>query len=161
MFNISRPLSQHPQSTSTSCHSMAGLSWKYTASGADISAAGEETLHLLGEHPSKPQPSTVVPRAVNRTTIKPLGKITINLQLGTRKHCENLQVYPSISEMLISWKAAKGLGILHHSCAVNNISQQHRCRLWPTSPHRMPSISLSLTHRKGTISAYWTRKTRY
>ena len=78
-------------------------------SGADISAAGEETLHLLGEHPSNLLPSTVVPRAVNGTTMKPQGKIMINLQLGTRKHCEDLHVYPG---MLISWRAAKGLGIL-------------------------------------------------
>ena len=51
-------------------------------SGADISAAGQEVLYHLGHHVDNLLPSGISPRAVNGTTITPLGKIPVTLQLG-------------------------------------------------------------------------------
>ena len=42
----------------------------------------------------------------------PLGKIPITIQLGTLKYKDELHIYPGVTGALISWKAAKGLGIL-------------------------------------------------
>ena len=81
-------------------------------SGADISAAGQEMLHALGHHVDNILPSTISPRTVNGSSMVVLGKIPITIQLGTARYKDELHIYPGVSGALISWKAAKGLGIL-------------------------------------------------
>lgn len=81
-------------------------------SGADISAAGKEILGHLGEYVDNLLPSTIIPKAVNGTRMQPIGKIALTLQLGNKTHTEDVHIYPSVSGMLISWRAAKSLGIL-------------------------------------------------
>lgn len=57
-------------------------------------------------------PSKIIPRAVNGTRMRPIGKITLTLQLGDSMYTDDVHIYPNVSGMLISWKAAKSLGIL-------------------------------------------------
>ena len=81
-------------------------------SGADISAAGQEMLQTLGHHIDNILPSHISPRTVNGSSMVPLGKIPITIQLGALKYKDELHIYPGVTGALISWKAAKGLGIL-------------------------------------------------
>ena len=81
-------------------------------SGADISAAGQEMLQTLGHHIDNILPSHISPRMVNGSSMVPLGKIPITIQLGALKYKDELHIYPGVTGALISWKAAKGLGIL-------------------------------------------------
>ena len=92
-------------------------------SGADISAAGTEVIRLLGDHIDNLLPSGITPKAANGTTMKPAGKIKVKLRLGTNEHSEDLHVYPSVRGMLISWKAAKALGILPESYPQPDVSR--------------------------------------
>ena len=41
-----------------------------------------------------------------------LGKLPVTLSLGKRKHNEEMHIYSNVSGIIISWKAAKALGIL-------------------------------------------------
>ena len=81
-------------------------------SGADISAAGQELLHHLGYHVDNLLPSGISPRTMNGTTMIPLGKISVTLQLGNRSCKDDLHVYPGMSGALILWKIARKLAIL-------------------------------------------------
>jgi len=81
-------------------------------SGADISAAGQETLGILGQHVNNLLPSQISPRAVNGTYMKPLGKVPVTIRLEGRQYKDDLHIYSGVSGALISWKAAKELGIL-------------------------------------------------
>ena len=84
-------------------------------SGADISAAGRAILSQLGEHELNLLPSQMIPRAVNGTRMHPVGRLPITLRLGPLTHNEDLHIYPEVTGVLLSWKAAKGLGILPRS----------------------------------------------
>ena len=57
-------------------------------------------------------PSSVFPRAVNGTKMEPIGKISLTFQLGNKQHTDEVHIYPNVFGLLISWKAAKNLGIL-------------------------------------------------
>ena len=81
-------------------------------SGADISAAGKEILSQLDEHEDNLLPSNMIPQAVNGTRMHPVGKLPVTLQIGDHTHSEDLHVYPEVTGVLLSWKAAKGLRIL-------------------------------------------------
>ena len=81
-------------------------------SGADISAAGQEILYHLGHHVNNLLPSGISPRAVNGTTMTPLGKIPVTLQLGRRSCKNDLHIYPGVSGALMSWRTARELAIL-------------------------------------------------
>jgi len=84
-------------------------------SGADISAAGQEVLELLGQHIDNILPSGINPRTVNGMSMIPLGKVPVTIKLGKTTYKDDLHIYPGVSGALISWKAAKGLGILSAS----------------------------------------------
>ena len=81
-------------------------------SGADISVAGLAMLHSLNEHPDNLEPSSVTPRAVNGTTMSPIGKLQVCLSLGPTEYTD---IYPQVKGALLSWKAAKSLRILPNS----------------------------------------------
>ena len=51
-------------------------------SGADISVAGLAMLECLNEHPDNLLSSSVTPRAVNGSTMSPIGKLPLSLTLG-------------------------------------------------------------------------------
>ena len=80
--------------------------------GADISAAGQETLKDLRLHIDNLLPSHISPRAVNSSCMMPIGKLPATIHLEGRRYTDDLHIYPGVSGTLISWKAAKGLGIL-------------------------------------------------
>ena len=82
-------------------------------SGADISAAGQGILKVLGQHIDDILPSNISPRTVNGTSMIPLGRVPVTIQLAKAVYEDDLHIYPGVSGALISWKAAKGLGILH------------------------------------------------
>ena len=81
-------------------------------SGAEISIAGPSLLKLLHEHPDNLLPSTTSPRAVNGSTMKPIGKLPVKLVLGSRQITEEFHIYAEVSATIISWKIAKYLRIL-------------------------------------------------
>ena len=81
-------------------------------SGADLSVAGEATLTRLGEHKDNLLMSTITPCAVNGSKMQPLGKLPVTITLGTTTYTDNLHIYPNVTGVLLSWKAAKGLRIL-------------------------------------------------
>ena len=54
-------------------------------SGAEITAAGTEILDYLDHHPDNFLPSTVIPRAVNGSSIMPIGRIPITIYLQDRQ----------------------------------------------------------------------------
>ena len=81
-------------------------------SGADISAAGQEVLYHLGHHVDNFLSSGISPRAVNGTTVTPLGKIPVTLQLSRRSCKDDLHIYPRVSGALMSWRTARELAIL-------------------------------------------------
>ena len=80
-------------------------------SGADISAAGPDALRHLGEHEDN-LPSHIIPRAVNGTSMKPIGRLPVTFRLGRQTHVDHLHIYPSVKGVLLSWKTAKSLNIL-------------------------------------------------
>ena len=81
-------------------------------SGADISAAGQKVLEILGQHVDNILPSDIYPRTVNGLNMTPLGRLPVTITLGTKTYQDDLHIYPGVAGALISWKAAKGLGIL-------------------------------------------------
>ena len=81
-------------------------------SGADISVAGKEILCKLGEHEHNLLPSKIVPRAVNGTKMRPIGKLPVTFVLGNSTYTDDLHIYSEVNGVLLSWKAAKGLKIL-------------------------------------------------
>ena len=82
-------------------------------SGADISAAGHTIVGMLGHHLDNLAPSEISPRAVNGAYMKPVGKIPVTISLQGRTCRDDMHIFPGVSGALISWKAAKELGILH------------------------------------------------
>ena len=81
-------------------------------SGADISAAGQDLLEHLDEHTDYLVPSQIIPRAANGQKMHSLGKMLVKFQLGDKEYSDDIHIYPSVSGVIISWKAAKALGIL-------------------------------------------------
>ncbi len=81
-------------------------------SGADICVGDTALLEQLQEHPDNLLPSTITPRAINGTTMIPIGKLPITLSLGTHAYTDDFHIYPKVTGTLLSWKAAKGLTIL-------------------------------------------------
>ena len=81
-------------------------------SGANISAAGQTIVGLLGHHLDNLAPSEISPRAVNEAYMKPLGKIPVTISLQGTTCRDDMHIFPGVPVTLISWKAAKELGIL-------------------------------------------------
>ena len=118
-------------------------------SGADVSAAGQQLLQHLNEHINNLLPSEITPRAANGSKMYALGKLMVTLSLKGKQHTEEMHIYPDVSGTIISWKAARALGILpeHYpnpvSPATANLS---------TDPNIKVTISISMTscHHKIT-----------
>jgi len=113
-------------------------------SGADISAAGQETLSFLGHHIDNLLPSSINPKTVNGTTMTPWGKVQVTLKLGQQTCEEDLHIYPGISGTIISWKAAKALDILpqHYPYPPNwetNYSPEHVLQATTTTSSDIPT----------------------
>ena len=81
-------------------------------SGADISAAGQDLLEYLDEHTDHLVPSQIIPQAANGQKMHSLGKMVVKFQLGDKQYSNDIHIYPSVPGVIISWKAAKALGIL-------------------------------------------------
>ena len=117
-------------------------------SGADISATGRASLSQLGEHEHNLLPSQVIPRAVSGTRMHPVGRLPITLRLGPLTHNEDLHVYPEVTGVLLSWKAAKGLGILRSSYPhPSNITEVNAI----TTTNRTPTTSEELIKEFSTV----------
>ena len=54
-------------------------------SGADITVAGPSTLTKVQEHCNYLLPSNMTPQAVNGTSMQPLGKLPVTLQLNGKR----------------------------------------------------------------------------
>ena len=82
-------------------------------SGADICAAGPQFVQALGEHMDNLAHSDVVPRAVNGSTLCPIGKIPdVTFHAHGRSTQEDVHIYESVAGAIISWATAQRLGIL-------------------------------------------------
>ena len=77
-------------------------------SGADISAAGQGVLKVLGQQTDDILPSNISPRTVNGTSMTPLGRVPVTIQLCKAVYEDDLHIYPGVSGALISSKVAKG-----------------------------------------------------
>ena len=84
-------------------------------SGADISVAGLAMLECLNEHPDNLLSSSVTPRAVNGSTMSPIGKLPLSLTLSPTEYTDEFHIYPQVKGAFLSWKAARGLKILPES----------------------------------------------
>jgi len=62
--------------------------------------------------PSNLLPSMVVPKAVNGQNMQPIGYVPVMLQLNDKQYQEELHLFPGVRGAIISWKAARELGIL-------------------------------------------------
>ena len=98
-------------------------------SGANISAAGQAIVGILGHRLDNLTPSEISPRAVNGACMKPLGKIPVTIHLQRKIYKDDIHIFPGVSGALISWKAAKELGILPP---------------WYPHPEKSPQIMQSL-----------------
>ena len=76
-------------------------------SGADISAAGEQPLHLLSDYDH-----SLLPQIFGRLNMFPLGYLPITFTVGGRQHTDIVHIHPKIPGTILSWKAAKALTIL-------------------------------------------------
>ena len=65
-------------------------------SGADISAAGQGILKVLGQHIDDILPSNISPRTVNGTSMTPLGRVPVTIQLGKAVYEDDLHIYPGV-----------------------------------------------------------------
>ena len=81
-------------------------------SGADISAAGQAFVGILGRHLDNLAPSEINHRAVNGDCMRPVGKITVTINLQGRTCRDDIHIFVGVSGVHISWKTAKELGIL-------------------------------------------------
>ena len=114
-------------------------------SGADISVAGPDVLKSLNDHPDNLLPSSVKPRAVNGTSMSPIGKLPVSISLGDTEYSDVLHIYPQVKGALLSWKAARGLKILPESyphpppsstpLSVSSHCRTHPCSRRPYSQH--------------------------
>jgi len=81
-------------------------------SGADISAAGEHILARLNEYKDNLLPSEFTPRAANGQRMYAIGKMRVYFQLAGEEYEEDVYIFPHLSGVIISWRAAKALKIL-------------------------------------------------
>ena len=112
-------------------------------SGADISAAGKQTLQDLNEGAHSLMPSTIIPRAANGSKMYPIGKLTVTFKLGTREHKEELHIYPNVSGVIMSWKATKALGILpeHYPKPIPQVIEPHKTESLKETNLRTATVS--------------------
>ena len=104
-------------------------------SGADVCAAGPSFVYALGEHIDNLAFSDVTPRAVNGTTLQPIGKIPkVTFTLQDRKAKKDVHIYPSVSGVILSWDTAQTLGILP-TCYPRPPENGHIYRTQIPSPH--------------------------
>ena len=82
-------------------------------SGADICVAGVSLLQHLQELQDNLLPSNITPRAVNGSVMQPLGRLPVTITLMGRRCMEDFHIYSDVDRVLISWKAAHKLNILH------------------------------------------------
>ena len=123
-------------------------------SGADISVAGIATLNRLNEFQDNLLPSKLIPRAVNGTSMQPIGKLPVTLSLEGVSHQEDLHIYPQVTGTILSWKASKGLNILSQSYP------QPATRLTTSDPSTTrPTTSDPSTTRPTTSDPSTTRPT--
>ena len=81
-------------------------------SGANICAAGVDFLAHIKEHTLNLLPSEVKPRAVNGSILSPIGSLKAVISVGNRSVEDHFHIYKSVSGVILSWRAAKSLGIL-------------------------------------------------
>ena len=81
-------------------------------SGADISAAGEHVLPRLNEYRDNLFPSEFTPRSANGQRMHAIGKLSVRFQLVGNEHEEDVYIFPHLSGVIVSWRAAKALKIL-------------------------------------------------
>ena len=86
-------------------------------SGADISAAGQDVLTLLGQHVGNIPPSSISPRTINGLSMMPLGKVPVTIQLGKAIYKDDLHIYPGVWSINIlegskrSWNTAPTISL--------------------------------------------------
>ena len=69
-------------------------------SGVDISVAGLAMLHSLNEHPDNLEPSSVTPRAINGTTMSPIGKLQVCLSLWPTEYTDDFHIPANLAQLV-------------------------------------------------------------
>ena len=87
-------------------------------------------------------PSEITPRGANRNKIHSLGKMLVTFSLQGREHSEDMHIYPNVSGIIISWKAAKALSIPpeHYPNPIPPATT-----LMVTTPHQGANIGVTAT----------------
>ena len=117
-------------------------------SGADVCVRGLTLLKQLGEHQDNLLSSSVTLRAVNNTTIKPMGKLPIIIKLGSHNYTDTFHIFPNVTITLLLWKAARGLTILTKNYL--NPAPTTTLRLAATTISQ-PSSPLDVQHEFPTV----------
>ena len=81
-------------------------------SGADVSLAGPALPRSLNDHPDNLVLSTMVSRAVNGSLMEPVGQLPVTFSPDSKTYHDNVYIYPGVTGVLLSWRVARGLGIL-------------------------------------------------
>ena len=73
---------------------------------------GEHVLPRLNEYRDNLLPSEFTPRAANGQRMHAIGKLSVRFQLAGNEHEEDVYIFPHLSGVIVSWRAAKALKIL-------------------------------------------------
>ena len=92
-------------------------------SGADVSVASLSFLASLSEHQANLLPSDGTPRAVNGMTMSSVGKLPVVMSFGAKEFSDEVHIFREVKGALVSWRAAKGLGILPPHLVTSNVAQ--------------------------------------
>ena len=112
-------------------------------SGADICAAGPQFVKALGEHMDNLAHSDVVPRTVNGSTLRLIGKIPdVSFHTHGRTTQEDVHIYDLVASAIISWATAQRLGILPgcYPQPITDVSMSNASNGWIPSPDTIVQI---------------------
>ena len=73
---------------------------------------GEHILAHLNKHRNNLLPSEFTVHVANGQKMNFIGKMCIQFRLADNKHKEGMYIFPKLSGVILSWKAAKALRIL-------------------------------------------------
>ena len=111
--------------------------------GADVSVAGLDFAHSIGELNSNLQPPTTHPRAVDGHLTRSRGSLPVRVQLGAITISDTVHIVPGVSRLLLSWKSTQALRLVpaNYPQQINAVTQEPDNSTRPVSA--VPSLGTS------------------